>query len=233
MGAVFDCVGTLASKRPPFPQPNPQQRLRLIQGHETVEDLEVSLKEVSKYETDMVYWLSEIRTLTDPALHAPDNIMSGSRKSFDAFWRALVYNRGPHPNYKSPNQKPASWLGVSFGYWYLWKKLQVKRIWRQNFFLEAIFSTVLSALSKPFDIAEGRVRDARRFFLSKNGRFGWVPLRTEVDDRVCVFQGMRQPVIMRPRGDRWEFIGACYVHGLMDGEIWDLDGLNWGFMSFV
>jgi hypothetical protein len=37
----------------------------------------------------------------------------------------------------------------------------------------------------------------------------------------------------RPQGNRWEFIGACYVHGLMDGEVWDLDGLEWDFMSFV
>jgi hypothetical protein len=77
------------------------------------------------------------------------------------------------------------------------------------------------------------VRDARHFFVSENGKFGWVPLRTEVSDQVCVFRGMRIPVIMRPRGDRWGFIGACYVQGSLDGEIWDLDALEWRFMSFV
>ncbi|KAH8587764.1 heterokaryon incompatibility protein-domain-containing protein [Bisporella sp. PMI_857] len=231
MGAVFDCIGTVASKRPPFPRPNLGEK-RLIQGHVSIDILEVE-ESVSRYETDMVYWLSEIRSLADPTLQATDSIMSGSQESFDAFWRTLVYNREPQFNYQSPNQKPADWLGISFGYWYLWKKLMMKRLWQQKFLQEAIFSEALRKLAGPFDKAESRVRHGRHFFVSENGRFGWVPLRTKVGDRVCVFRGMRIPVIMRPRGDRWEFIGACYVHGWMDGEIWDLDGLQWRFMSFV
>ena len=231
MGAVFDRVGTLASKRPAFPRPNLGEQ-RLIQDYGSIDILEAA-ESVSRYETEMVYWLSEIRTLADPTLRAPDSIMSGSRASFDAFWRTLVYNREPQFNYQSPNQKPADWLGISFGYWYMWKRLMMERLWQQNTLQEAIFSQILRTLAEPFDKAEGRVRGGRRFFASENGRFGWVPLRTEVGDRVCVFRGMRIPAIMRPRGDRWEFIGACYVHGSMDGEIWDLDGLQWRFMSFV
>ncbi|CZR57833.1 uncharacterized protein PAC_07722 [Phialocephala subalpina] len=228
MGAVFDRVGTLASKRPLFPRPNLGEE-RLPQDHVSIDILE----SVSQYETEMIYWLSEIRTLTDPTLRAPNSIMSGSQESFDAFWRTLIYNRGPQFNPQSPNQKPLSWLGISFGYWYMWKKLMMKRLWKQNILQDAIFSQILGTLAGAFDKAEGRVRDARRFFVSENGRFGWVPLRTEVGDRLCVFRGMRMPAIMRPRGDRWEFIGVCYVHGSMDGEIWDLDGLQWRFMSFV
>ncbi len=231
MGAVFDCVGTLASKRPPLPHSNVGEE-QLTQSNIDINILE-TLESVSRYETEMVCWLSEIRTLADPTLQAPDSIMSGSSASFDAFWRTLVYNREPQFNYQFPNQKPAPGLGISFGYWYLWKKLMMKRLWQQNILQEAIFSQLLSALAEPFDMAEGRVRDVRRFFVSENGGFGWVPLRTEVGDRVCVFRGMRIPVIMRPCSDRWEFIGACYVHGLMDGEIWELDGLEWSFMSFV
>jgi len=177
---------------------------------------------------EMVYWLSEIRTLADPTLRAPDSIMSGSRASFDAFWGTLVYNREPLFNYQSPNKKKAYRLGISFGYWYLWKKLIIKRLWQQNILREAIFSEVLRTLARPFDKAEGKVHDGGRF-VSENSSFGWVPLGTEVGDRVCVFRGMRIPAIIRPRGNRWKFIGACYVHGSMDGELWDLDGLQWRF----
>lgn len=109
----------------------------------------------------------------------------------------------------------------------------MRRLWNQNPSQAAIFSSILITLARPFEEAEARVRYSGRFFVSENGRFGWVPLRTEVGDLVCVFRGMRIPVIMRPQGDRWEVIGACYVHGCMDGEVWDLDGLQWGFMSFV
>lgn len=232
MGAVLDRVGKLARKRPPLPRVNRREQRRIMQGGVGIDILEAA-EAVSQYEAEMVYWLSEIRTLADPSLRAPDSIMSGSHASFDAFWRTLIYNREPQFNYESPNRKPGRWLGISFSYWYLWKKLQMRRLWKQNFLQEAIFSKILATLAEPFDKAEGRVRDSRRFFVSENGRFGWVPLRTKVGDLVCVFRGMRIPVIMRPQGDRWEFIGACYVHGWMDGEVWDLDGLNWGFMSFV
>ncbi|KAK5655756.1 hypothetical protein OQA88_5293 [Cercophora sp. LCS_1] len=231
MGAVFDRVEKLARKRPPLPRETPEERRRRTQDGVGI-DLLKAMDAVSQYETNMVRWLSEIRMLVDPTLRDSDSIMSGGA-SFDAFWRILTYNRGPEFNYESPNQKPAQWLGISFGYWYLWKKLQMKRLWEQNLLQHAMFSQTLAVLADPFDKAEGRVRDARRFFVSKNGKFGWVPRRTEVGDLVCVFQGMRIPVIMRPRSGRWEFIGACYVHDLMDGEIWGLDGLKWGFMSFV
>ncbi|KAH9989491.1 heterokaryon incompatibility protein-domain-containing protein [Xylariaceae sp. FL0662B] len=232
MGAVFDRIKTLARERPPLPRLDARDQRKIIQSSQDVNPLR-AFEAVSQYETEMIYWLSEIRTLADPILQGSDSIMSGSQGSFDAFWRTLIYNREPSFNYKYPNQKPASWLGISFGYWYLWKKLMMKRLWQQNVVQHVVFSEVLKTLANPFDKAEGRVRGGRRFFVSANGRFGWVPLRTNVDDQVCVLRGMRIPVIMRPQGNRWEFIGACYVHGSMDGEIWDLGGLQWGFMSFV
>ena len=181
----------------------------------------------------MVYWLSEIRLLADPTLKARDNIMA--EPTFDAFWRTLLYNREPSFNYNSPNQQPEDWLGTSFGYWYLLKKLYMAKRWHDNLALCRWLShcRILQKLAAPFDEAEGRVREARKFFVSENGRIGWVPFRTRVGDQVCVFQGMRIPVILRSWNDRWEFIGACYVHGLMDGEVWDLDDLQWDFLSFV
>jgi len=231
MGAVFDRVEKVARKRPPLPRENRREQRRIMQGG-GVDNLK-ALETVSQYEENMVYWLSEIRILADPSLQASDSIMSGSHASLDGFWRTLIYNREPKFNYESPNEKPAHRLGISFGYWYLWKKLMMQRLWKKDLFQAAVFSEILRSLAEPFEAAEGRVRHSRHFFVSKNGRFGWVPLRTKVGDLICVLWGMRVPVIMRPHGDRWEVIGSCYVHGWMDGEIWDLDGLRWRFMSFV
>ncbi|KAH8680727.1 heterokaryon incompatibility protein-domain-containing protein [Xylariales sp. PMI_506] len=232
MGAVFDHVQALGRERPALPRADPGIALRVAQGNDTIDPFRAS-EAMSRYETEMIDWLSSIRTLADPSVRAPRSIMSGSPESFDAFWRALVYDREPHFNYKSPNQKPADRIGISFGYWYLRKKLMMKRLWQKNFLQHLIYDAVLKALGEPFATAEGRVADARRFFVTGNGRFGWAPHRTKVDDKVCVFRGMRTPVIMRPQGIRWEFIGVCYVQGLMDGEIWDLEGLKWDFMSFL
>ena len=159
---------------------------------------------------------SEIRLLADPTLSARGGMMDGS--SFDAFWRTLVYNCEPHFNYDSPNQRPKAWLGISFGYWYLFKKLHMTKRWQDNPVNWALQCWILEKLAAPFEEAEGRVRRARNFFVSQQGRIGWVPFRTQAGDRVCVFHGMRIPVILRSQGDRWEFIGACYVHGLMQGQ---------------
>lgn len=223
-GAIFDRVRIVARDRPPLPLPDSSATNSRV-------DISTAMEEVARYETAMVYWLSEIRLLAEPSLSPRDNIMAGS--SFDAFWRTLVYNREPHFNYNSPNQRPGAWLAASFGYWYLSKKLQMAKRWKHDLIDWACHSKILETLAEPFEKAEGRVGHARNFFVSQQGRIGWVPFRTQVGDRLCVFHGMRIPVILRSQGPQWEFIGGCYVHGLMDGEVWDLDGLQWDFMSFI
>ena len=179
----------------------------------------------------MVYWLSTIRLLADPSLDAQESIMVG--QSFDTFWRTLVYNRGRRFDYDFPNRKAGGHLGVAFGYWYLWKKFHMAKPWRSNVLAWVSGERILKKMAEPFEEAEDRVQYARNFFVSRSGRIGWVPFRTRVGDRVCVFRGVRMPFVLRPKCDRWEIIGACYVHGLMDGEVWDLPGLESEFMRFA
>ncbi|KAH3919705.1 hypothetical protein HBH56_017690 [Parastagonospora nodorum] len=223
-GAIFDQVQILTRDRPPLPK----RDLGTVSDHM---EFFSALEEVSRYETEMVYWLSEIRMLADPTLSATGSIMDGP--SFDAFWRTLLYNRGPRFDYNSPNQQADGALAIAFGYWYLWKKLQISRRWKDDLMSSVIYDRLLQTLAGPFEEAEGKVRHARRFFVSRLGRIGWAPFGTQVGDRVCVFQGMRIPMILRPANDLWEIIGACYVHGLMDGELWDLSDLCWTFMRFM
>lgn len=98
--------------------------------------------------------------------------MAGSRGSFTAFWRTLVYNRGPHFDPQLPNLQLCEELGISLAYWYLTKKLAMKRLWQQDILRFAVFSQALRMLAEPFETAEGKVRDARRLFVSKDGRLG-------------------------------------------------------------
>lgn len=107
------------------------------------------------------------------------------------------------------------------------------RRWEKDLLTWAIHDKFLEKLAEPFEEAEGRVRNARKFFVSQRGRIGWIPFRAQARDQLCVFRGMRIPLVLRPQGSKWEILGPCYVHGLMDGELWDLDGLCWEFMSFV
>lgn len=194
-------------------------------------DLLMAIESVAHHENAMISWLSELRLTADPTLNPNGSIMDG--RSFEGFWRTLVYNRGPSFDYSNPNQAAADSLSFGFGYWCLLKKLQGSRRRQDDLGRWSSHCEILEYLAAPFEEAEARVRHARKFFVSQQGRIGWVPFRTEVGDRLCVFHGMRIPVVLRARGVKWEFVGACYVHGLMDGEVWDLEGLQWRFMSFV
>lgn len=77
-----------------------------------------------------------------------------------------------------------------------------------------------------------RVRDvvwSRKFFrtrgdgLGERKRLGLGPTGTEKGDIVCILYGCTVPVVLRERPDKdgFEFVGECYLHGMMDGEaIW-------------
>jgi hypothetical protein len=150
-----------------------------------------------------------------------------ARSSFDAFWRTLVYNRDQY------NQPAPAHIAISFGYWYMWKKLVQTRRWEQDMLTYHWQSSLLKNLSRPFEMADTRVLGARNFFISEQGRIGWAPFRARAGDRLCIFQGMRVPGVVRAAGNAWEFIGGCYIHGLMDGEAWDLVGEDWEFVKLV
>ncbi|KAH8808712.1 heterokaryon incompatibility protein-domain-containing protein [Xylogone sp. PMI_703] len=48
-----------------------------------------------------------------------------------------------------------------------------------------------------------------------------VPETSEIGDKICLIQTLQRPMVIRERGECYEFIGECYVHGIMDGEKWD------------
>ncbi|KAI8648186.1 HET domain-containing protein [Fusarium keratoplasticum] len=59
----------------------------------------------------------------------------------------------------------------------------------------------------------------RRFFITATGYFGLGPTELEPDDAICILLGGGVAYALRENGDSWRYIGECYVHGIMDGEI--------------
>jgi hypothetical protein len=171
-------------------------------------------------------WLRETRMAADPSLRYNDDINKG-QASFDAYWRTLIYNADEA--YTDPS--PA--LGTSFGYWYLLQKLIASRAWRRDARTYELQRELLVRLSEPFGVASFRFRGPRHFFVSASGRPGWAPLRASRGDQIFVFQGSQIPFVAKPVDIGWEYVGACYVHGVMEGRAWDLEGLHWQFMRFV
>ncbi|KAH3945557.1 hypothetical protein HBI56_095490 [Parastagonospora nodorum] len=62
-----------------------------------------------------------------------------------------------------------------------------------------------------------------------------VPGLAAPNDHIMLVQGLRTPLVLRPKGrgmvtneakedkmvDTWEFVGDCYVHGIMNGIVWE------------
>ena len=58
----------------------------------------------------------------------------------------------------------------------------------------------------------------RKLFSTASGHIGIGNITLEPGDLVCVFLGARTPFIVRPVGEKYEFVGDCYLHGIMQGE---------------
>ena len=74
----------------------------------------------------------------------------------------------------------------------------------------------------------------RVFSQLENGYFAMVPENSAVGDRVAMVCGSRLPIILRREKQEhtdsmkgmkgkvgWRLIGTAYVHGIMDGELWE------------
>lgn len=58
----------------------------------------------------------------------------------------------------------------------------------------------------------------RAFFATSCGLIGLGPCTMEVCDVVVMLHGFPYPVVLRPKGDGYEFLESCYVHRLMGGR---------------
>jgi Heterokaryon incompatibility protein (HET) len=66
-----------------------------------------------------------------------------------------------------------------------------------------------------------------RVFCATEGRYlGWLPRGAEKGDVVCILEGGEVPLVMRLANDgRYQVLGDCYIHGIMDGEAMKREGL--------
>jgi hypothetical protein len=61
----------------------------------------------------------------------------------------------------------------------------------------------------------------RRLATTSKGYLGLVPEEASDGDKVAVLHGCNFPVLLRPAGDAFQYIGECYIDVLMDGEAID------------
>jgi hypothetical protein len=82
-------------------------------------------------------------------------------------------------------------------------------------------------LSWPYESAMQAVQKGRKFCATLNNYLCTATHDTERGDLVAILEGFSMPFILRERGEEFEVVGDCYVHGIMDGELacW-ADGLE-------
>ncbi|KAH7014782.1 heterokaryon incompatibility protein-domain-containing protein [Ilyonectria destructans] len=65
----------------------------------------------------------------------------------------------------------------------------------------------------------GRMAMTLKFCVTKNGRFGQLPVTSQPGDSICVLVGGEVPFVIRPTGrGTYTLVGECYIDGVMDGE---------------
>ncbi|KAJ5719352.1 hypothetical protein N7493_007807 [Penicillium malachiteum] len=79
---------------------------------------------------------------------------------------------------------------------------------------------------KPLEDTEDagdKTREAS-FFVTAAGFLGVGPADLKPDDKIVLFYGSRYPIALRrslSQRSKWHFVGFVYVHGVMEGELWD------------
>ncbi|KAI1860080.1 hypothetical protein JX265_010004 [Neoarthrinium moseri] len=89
--------------------------------------------------------------------------------------------------------------------------------------LISYFSTTRSESKTHLVLFVDRVLRGFKVARTAKGRLALVSMRTQHDDKVILLSGGKTPFIARAKNGRWEFIGPCYVDGIMLGEDWRQD----------
>ncbi|PMD43635.1 hypothetical protein L207DRAFT_510144 [Hyaloscypha variabilis F] len=71
---------------------------------------------------------------------------------------------------------------------------------------------------KDFSGSWGPANFGRRMVTTEKGYIGMALELSRRGDLVCLLFGCRMPVVLRPEGEYFRFMGECYMHGLMFGE---------------
>jgi hypothetical protein len=89
-------------------------------------------------------------------------------------------------------------------------------------------------LLQQFHATMFRVTHGRHFFVTEHGYIGLAAATAQRGDSVAVLLGGDVPYTLRSKGQAYELIGECYVHGIMGGEaVSDFDKAGKDFDEIV
>jgi hypothetical protein len=132
------------------------------------------------------------------------------------------------------DEKGWDWMAAQAGYYFKWENwheandhLMLGDWSLGSFFNNFISDDVGEATYAEVYLACQRAVQQRRFMLTEGGYFGWGPdnaysedplMELRVGDKIAIIFGCSTPLVIRPKGDKFEVVGEAYVQGFMDGE---------------
>jgi hypothetical protein len=135
----------------------------------------------------------------------------------DSFWRTLIADRGPHGN------NPPTWYRRAFEY-------AIKLSGSGDVNIQQLVHFGRSSMATYFLRRVQSVIWNRRFAVTdRPGGFALLPASAKEDDLIFVLYGCSVPVVLRREPGsadsdfKYELIGECYVHGVMDGLLSSLE----------
>jgi hypothetical protein len=171
-------------------------------------------------------WYAEVHRL---ALTTPDTYLNGQPRT-EALWRTLIGDR-------VMKQWPAPPI---YGQYYRSSQNFIRFVEKYKpgllsdtippgFSVEEINNMALQ--SARYNVLAGGVCQKRKFCITKEKYLAIVPPGTKQDDMICIIHGAQTPLILRrmcnnnredkTKTDIYAFVGECYVHGMMKGEMLD------------
>ena len=147
----------------------------------------------------------------------------------EAFWRTLLANRDPR-NPEGTTKPDADFGARFFQPWFEVvlgdDGVNMNRGWARKYYQEHS-----NLGEKPVTMFSKWVENAslgRRLFRTGRGYIGTGPESIQEGDLICVLYGRQAPFALREEDGGYRLLGACYVHGFMDGE-----GMTMGFEEKV
>ena len=134
----------------------------------------------------------------------------------DQFWRTLVADRGPN-GLNPPTFYPRAC-----------KAARNQSVKGSHISTSSLVHYGKSTIVAKFARRVQEVIWMRRLVTTERDLLGLVPAETKKRDLICILYGCSVPVVLRRHSDSktnkeyFQFMGECYVHGLMDGEAFDI-----------
>lgn len=73
----------------------------------------------------------------------------------------------------------------------------------------------------------------RTLGVTEKSYLAMLPVGVRVGDEVAVLSGRRVPFVLRAEGGSCKLVGACYVHAMMDGEVFGTEGSGFDDLEWL